>query len=646
MWALRRAANPIRSQSRRIVVAPSRCTERDIFGENSEHGCPIEREKHVAEEHFLPKPYSHKPTYPLRSFLWTRNLSSQAGTKSGDVEDELKDGFSDLDGPHEIDKSEDVVIDKEDVDMDIPEEELDESAEGALGLLDETKSSGKKKALSKILIETPRMSINSALEKWASEGKPFGRTEISATLLNLRRRRLWGKALQSNTGIRAEGSPPSSNPAAIFPNKEEPLSLSLQLLEQFIEWVEANNKLNYTDRDYASHLDLTAKIHGLHKAEEFIDRIPESFKGEIVYRTLLANSVSTGNIKKSEEIFNRIRDLDFPLTIFACNQVLLLYKRNDRKKIADILKLMEKENIKPNIFTYRLLIDTKGRANDISGMEELVETMKAEGIVPTIGVRAMVAKYYIHANLNEKAEAVLKEIEGDIKENLRACRQLLPLYASLGKTDDVERIWKVCEADPHLEECLSAIEAWGELGKVEKAEEVFELMSKNWSSLSSRYYNCMIKVYAKHKLLSKGKDLVKRMAEKGRKIGPLTWDALVKLYVGAGEVEKADSFLQKASQQNQMKPLYCSYMMLLENYAKRGDIHNAENIFNKLRQNGYMGRMRLYQVLLQAYINAEFPAYGFRERMKADNMFPNKAVAAQLATVDDFKKTAILELLD
>ncbi|XP_020274534.1 pentatricopeptide repeat-containing protein At1g80270, mitochondrial-like isoform X3 [Asparagus officinalis] len=610
MWALRRAANPIRSQSRRIVVAPSRCTERDIFGENSEHGCPIEREKHVAEEHFLPKPYSHKPTYPLRSFLWTRNLSSQAGTKSGDVEDELKDGFSDLDGPHEIDKSEDVVIDKEDVDMDIPEEELDESAEGALGLLDETKSSGKKKALSKILIETPRMSINSALEKWASEGKPFGRTEISATLLNLRRRRLWGKALQ------------------------------------FIEWVEANNKLNYTDRDYASHLDLTAKIHGLHKAEEFIDRIPESFKGEIVYRTLLANSVSTGNIKKSEEIFNRIRDLDFPLTIFACNQVLLLYKRNDRKKIADILKLMEKENIKPNIFTYRLLIDTKGRANDISGMEELVETMKAEGIVPTIGVRAMVAKYYIHANLNEKAEAVLKEIEGDIKENLRACRQLLPLYASLGKTDDVERIWKVCEADPHLEECLSAIEAWGELGKVEKAEEVFELMSKNWSSLSSRYYNCMIKVYAKHKLLSKGKDLVKRMAEKGRKIGPLTWDALVKLYVGAGEVEKADSFLQKASQQNQMKPLYCSYMMLLENYAKRGDIHNAENIFNKLRQNGYMGRMRLYQVLLQAYINAEFPAYGFRERMKADNMFPNKAVAAQLATVDDFKKTAILELLD
>ena len=79
---------------------------------------------------------------------------------------------------------------------------------------------------------------------------------------------------------------------------------------------------------------------------------------------------------------------------------------------------------------------------------------------------------------------------------------------------------------------------------------------------------------------------------------------------------------------------------------QRGDIHNAEKIFHKLRQNGYMGRMRLYQSLLQAYINAKAPAYGFRERLKADNMFPNKAVAAQLAAVDSFKRTQISDSLD
>nr|UPT49332.1 pentatricopeptide repeat protein AaPPR256 [Agave angustifolia] len=171
-------------------------------------------------------------------------------------------------------------------------------------------------------------------------------------------------------------------------------------------------------------------------------------------------------------------------------------------------------------------------------------------------------------------------------------------------------------------------------------------MMKTWNKLSPRYYNALLKVYADHKLLSKGKDLAKRMSENGCRIGPLTWDALVKLYVASGEVEKADSILHKAVQQNQIRPLYSSYMAVLDQYAKRGDIHNAEKIFHKLRQNGYMGRMRLYQSLLQAYINAKAPAYGFRERLKADNMFPNKAVAAQLQSLDSFKRTQISDLLD
>lgn len=603
------------------MAAHTCCGEINISGGNAEHGGHGEGTNHVVGGCILAKPYSVEPTISARSFLWSRNLSSQAGTDSSDGEDELEDGFSDLETPPESDKVDDVVEKDADVspEGEISEEELDDTAEGGLGLSDvDTESSGEKAEskrsvvlpLIKILTESPRGSINTALDKWVNEGKSLGRSEISTVLVTLRKRRFWGKALQ------------------------------------FLEWLDANKRLDFVERDYASYLDLIAKVHGIQKAEKFIEKIPQSFKGEVIYRTLLANCVASGNIKKSEEIFNKIRDLDFPLTTFACNQLLLLYKRVDRKKIADVLKLMENENVKPSLFTYRLLIDTKGRANDISGMEELVDMMKAEGMEPDMAIQAMIAKYYIYGKLNKKAEAVLKEIEGDVMENRNACKELLPLYAALGKADDVERIWEVCEANPRLEECLAAIEAWGKLGRIENAEKVFEHMTKTWSRLSARYYNCMIKVYARHKLLSKGKDLAKQMSENGCRIGPLTWDALVKLYVEAGEVEKADSILHKAVQQNNIRPLYSSYMALLDEYAKRGDIHSAEKIFYKLRQNGYMGRMRLYQALLQAYANAKAPAYGFRERMKADNMFPNKAVAAQLAAVDGFKKSQISELLD
>lgn len=396
-------------------------------------------------------------------------------------------------------------------------------------------------------------------------------------------------------------------------------------------------------------MDLIAKVHGLQKAENYIQKIPESFRGEVVYRTLLANCAVANNVKKAEEVFNKIKDLSLPITTFSCNQLLLLYKRVDRKKIADVLLMMEKENVKPSPFTYRLLIDTKGRSNDISGMEQIVDTMKAEGMGPDLLTQAMIAKHYIFSGLNKKAEATLREMEGeDIQENRVACKALLPLYAALGKVDDVGRIWNICKSDPRLDECVAAIEAWGKLGKVENAEEVFDNMIKIWTKVSAKYYIALLKVYANNKLLSKGKDLAKRMSDDGCYIGPATWDALIKLYLEAGEVEKADSILQKAARQNdtRQRPLYSSYIAVLDKYSERGDIHNAEKIFQALRQNGYVGRVKPYQSLLQTYLNAKAPAYGFRERMKADNVFPNRALSSQLAAADAFKKTQISELLD
>ncbi|CAL9754213.1 unnamed protein product, partial [Musa acuminata subsp. burmannicoides] len=509
----------------------------------------------ISGSSIISKLYSSECLYHTshtKSFLWCRNLSSHARARSGQRDDDLEDGFSDLDVPPE----DDAMVgpkEKEDDGELMSEEETNNAAADELSFLDsETDLSVEKKTqrvesqLSKIIIENPRYSLNGTLDKWVEEGNPLGRGEISLVLLNLRKHRLYGKALQ-----------------------------------------------------------------------------------------------------KAEDVFNTIKALGVPISAFACNQLLLLYKWVDQKKIADVLVMMEKENVKPDLVTYRLLIDTKGRAYDISGMEQILDTMKAEGVEPDLPTHAMVARHYVFAGLNEKAEATMREMEGDdIKENRAACRDLLRLYAALGKADDVERIWNICMSNPRIGECLAAIEAWGKLGQVENAEEVFENMLKIRKKLSTKYYNTLLKVYANNKLVSKGKELAKRMSDNGCYIGPMTWDGLVKLYAKAGELEKADSILLKASKQNESRPLFGSYMTVLGRYSARGDIHNAEKIFQRLRQIGYAVKLKPYQLLLRTYINAKSPAYGFRERMKADNISPNKAMAIQLTTADAFRKTQISELLD
>ncbi|PWA54453.1 Pentatricopeptide repeat-containing protein [Artemisia annua] len=84
-----------------------------------------------------------------------------------------------------------------------------------------------------------------------------------------------------------------------------------------------------------------AKTKGRSKhAENFIEKIPESFKGELICRTLLANCVQVVHTTKAVQLLN----------------------------------IMEQENMKPSHFTYRMLIDIKDQSNDLEVMEQ--KTMK------------------------------------------------------------------------------------------------------------------------------------------------------------------------------------------------------------------------------------------------------------------------------
>ncbi|XP_006644067.2 pentatricopeptide repeat-containing protein At1g80270, mitochondrial-like [Oryza brachyantha] len=612
MWALRRAGNPLRVRAHQAMSAHARANLEVLLNADANN---------VAEHHegdcqkldccHQPNPLVFHSPFSSGWFMWSRDFSSEAGASSGDKQDELEEGFSDLEVPPQADKK-DLGL--------TSDESSDEDTIDAIGL-SEVEADAKpeepiKKAsqstLLKALLESPRTDVAGAAKKWLNSGNTLERSELFYVILCLRKRKLYRKALQ------------------------------------LLEYVEESKLLDLGERDYASHVDLVAKVHGIYKAEKYIEDIPASHRGEIVYRTLLANCVSIANVKKAEQVFNKMKDLGFPVSLFSCNQLLLLYKRVDKKKLGDVLSMMEKENVKPSLFTYKLLVDTKGAARDIEDMEKVIETMQADGIEPDHLIQATIARHYIFCGHREKAEAILGQMEeDDITENRSACKFVLPLYALLGKSADVERHWKVCEANPRLEECLPAIEAFGMLGEVEKAEEIFENMFKTWKTLSSRFYNAMLKVYANKKLFDKGKELAKRMGDDGCRVGPSTLDSLVKLYLNAGEVEKADSILHKLSHKDKIKPMYNTYLMLLDSYSKKGDIHNAEKLFSKIRQMGYTGRIRQYQLLLEAYLNAKAPIYGFRERMKADDIFPNRVVASLLAATDPFnRKNAMSELLD
>ncbi|KAG0468455.1 hypothetical protein HPP92_017783 [Vanilla planifolia] len=241
-------------------------------------------------------------------------------------------------------------------------------------------------------------SLGISLNEWVNQGNSLSRADVSVAIIHLRRRRMYNKALQ------------------------------------LLEWLESTKFHNFVEQDYACHLNLIAKTHGLQEAEIYLDKVPKAFKGEVVYRTLLANYVAPANVNKAEEVFHRMRDLGFPISAFAYTQLLLLYRKTNRKKIPDVLLIMEKDNVKPTLLMYKILIDVKGLSRDIVGMEKVLENMKAESIVPDNALRAMIACHYIAAGFNTKAEKIMKEIENDCRRgNSDAWRFLLPFMLPKAK---------------------------------------------------------------------------------------------------------------------------------------------------------------------------------------------------------------------
>ncbi|KAL4587368.1 hypothetical protein LXL04_000237 [Taraxacum kok-saghyz] len=602
MWALRRTSSiALRSQTFSAV------TFRPSF---PEHKTPFSTYTDKTRSHNpLPHPSGSRilNTYSSSSSTHSNTTSNHTyssiagtitnGEKEQEEEDDdnkLEDGFSELE-----DESDNESISENDTEVMGPKV---------------TKTNQQKRAFSEIfkaIMDSPFQPVQKTLDNWLEKGDSITRSDISIAMLEFRRRKMYGKALHLS------------------------------------EWLQSRKQLQFNEKDYSSHVDLISKVHGLQAAEKYISKIPKSFQGELVYRTLLANCVITTDTTKAEQIFNKMKELKFPITPFVCNQLLLLYKRTNRKKIPDVLKLMEDENVKPTLFTYTMLIDIKGQSNDIDGIDKIIEIMKAEDIEMDPKTRSILARHYINFGLKEKAIIVLKEMEeSNLQENQWICAYLLPLYADLGSLQEVNRIWSIRKSNPMVNDCVNAIYAFGKLNKVDQAETVFDQMTKRFKRISSRHFAVMLKVYANNKMLEKGKDLVKWMAEIGCPIGPLTWDVLVKLYVESGEVEKADSILRRASEQNRVKPFFNSYMVVMDEYAKKGDVHNAEKMFYRMRQDGYVSRLRQFHVLLKSYVVAKVPAYGIRERMKADNVFPTKSLAGQLAQVDPFKRSLVSNILD
>eukprot|EP00249_Psilotum_nudum_P010027 c22291_g1_i1 orf=228-2036(+) len=414
------------------------------------------------------------------------------------------------------------------------------------------------------------------------------------------------------------------------------------------EWLLKEKPFNLGELDYACWIYLVGKVHGLQNAEDLLIQVPSKFRKGMAYESLVEISFDEDNISDTVRLMKKMKDLKIPIKTFSYNILIMLYHRNKREsEIPVLLNDMNKDGVTCNIHTYNILIRMMAKNHDIKGMEEIMETIKSDACVEPDHVTYMtLASAYLEAGFSEKAEAAAKEVE---KKNFRGMRrrtvdQLMLVYAYLGKLVDVEWVYHHARKSlPFLplNTFVSAIEAFGELGCIDRAEQVVEEMvhERGWHHV--KQFNAILGAYVRNGLMEKAEEVLRQLQASSHQPNAITLNYLLLGYLKASQMEKALDTMKAArnvvttKEITETKPWLRTTLAIIDLFADKGDVEHAEVFFQDLETENLCKYPKAYNILLKAYVKARRPVDDFLTRMSMHSVIPNAETYKLLEQLDE-----------
>lgn len=313
------------------------------------------------------------------------------------------------------------------------------------------------------------------------------------------------------------------------------------------EWLLKEKPFEPVEHHYARWLYYMGKVHGPDKAEKALSLIPVEFQREVTYCRLFDIYMEYHKVDEAQGIMKRMKDQQIPVSVYICNNLITFYDKNTlQSRIPVLLKEMEEQNIAFSRHTYNVLLACNARNFDMKGMEKVWDHLKADlSVKPDFVSYSTLASAYFFAGLHKKAISALDEAEKHVPEHLTTAKMLMTLislYGSLRKGEDVGRLYQKLKDMPgqrSIPSYVCTMEAYGEAGFVDCAEEVMKEMElqRGWYHLVQ--YNALLGVYCKKGLMEKAEEVLKDLLAANHKPDTITYSYLLLGYVRTDQLEKA-----------------------------------------------------------------------------------------------------------
>uniref|UniRef100_A0A1J3GFT8 Pentatricopeptide repeat-containing protein, mitochondrial n=1 Tax=Noccaea caerulescens TaxID=107243 RepID=A0A1J3GFT8_NOCCA len=360
---------------------------------------------------------------------------------------------------------------------------------------------------------------------------------------------------------------------------------------QISDWMSEHRVNDISEGDVAVRLDLIAKVDGLTEADKFFESIPMERRSYHLYGALLNCYASKKVLHKAEQVFTEMKQLGFLRGCLPYNVMLNLYIRSGSYTMVEkLLRQMEEEDVKPDIFTVNTRLHAYSVISHVEGMEKFLMTCEADqGLELDWRTYADAANAYIKAGSTEKALEMLRRSEHLLTPQKRkqAYGVLISLYGTAGKKQEVYRLWSLYkELDGFYNTgYISVISALLKMDDIEGVEKIMGEWEAGHSLFDARIPHLLITGYCKKGMMDKAEEVAKMVVEETS-----TWERLALGYKMAGEMEKAVERWKKAIEVS--KPGWRPHQVVLTScvdYVEgQRDMEGLRNILRLLSERGHI----------------------------------------------------------
>ncbi|KAL2332132.1 hypothetical protein Fmac_019713 [Flemingia macrophylla] len=416
---------------------------------------------------------------------------------------------------------------------------------------------------------------------------------------------------------------------------------------QVMEWVIRERPYRPRELDYSYLVEFTTKLHGISHGEKLFSRIPVEFQNELLYNNLVIACLDKGVIRLSLEYMKKMRELGFPISHLVFNRLIILHSSPSRRKmIPKFLTQMKACKVTPHVSTYNILMKLEASEHNLENLVKVFSRMKEAQVEPNEISYCILATAHAVARLYTATEAYVEAVEKSIKgDNWSTLDVLLILYGYLGNQKELERIWAIIRELPSIrsKSYILAIEAFGRIGQLNRAEELWLEMESTKGLKSIEQFNSMMSVYCKHGFIDKAARLYKNMKTNGCKPNAITYRQLTLGCLKSGMAEQALKTLDlgfrlKISKKvRNSTPWLETTLSIVEIFAEKGDVGNVERLFEEFHKAKYCRYTFVYNTLIKAYVKAKIYDPNLLKRIILGGARPDAETYSLLKIAEQFQ---------